>query len=74
MTVRIAIRPKTQRVLHGRGIQPRCLQACNHFRPAEAVGEEAMHEDDVASLRRRKRGGHGAGRVQRSGGAGNQRG
>ena len=41
---------RRQRVLHRRGVEPRRLQSRNHFGPARAVGEQPVHEHDVARL------------------------
>ena len=42
---------RRQRVLHGRGVEPRRLQSRDHFGPARAVGEQPVHKHDVACLR-----------------------
>ena len=59
-------RQRRQRILHGGGVEPRRLQSRDHLGPARAVGEQPMHEHDVARLRRSRIRGHAAGGDQRS--------
>ena len=63
-------RQRRQRILHGRGVEPRRLQSRNHLGPARAVGEQPVHEHDVAGLRRSCICGHAACGDQRSCGTG----
>ncbi len=44
------LRQRRQRILHGRGVEPRRLQSRDHFGPARAVGEQPVHKHDVAGL------------------------
>ena len=48
---RYRFRQRRQRILHGRGVEPRRLQSRDHFGPARAVGEQPVHKHDVARLR-----------------------
>src|SRR5258707_12477608 len=43
-------RQRCQWVLHGCGIEPRCLQSCNPLGPACPVGEQPVHKDNVSGL------------------------
>src|SRR5215204_441985 len=50
----------------------RRLQPRNHFGPARSVGEQSVHQNDIACLCRSYIGGHAACREQRSCGTGKQ--
>jgi hypothetical protein len=63
---------RRQRVLHGRDVEPGRLQTRDHFGPARSIGEQSVHEHDVARGRAGRVGGEAAGGDQQGSRTGNQ--